>query len=302
MSAVYVAVGSAVVGGLSALDARKRAKRARKEAANAKKALKTQADQAVEVSRSLGEQQLNFQRQQYEDMAPLARRASESQLAAQEEQMRQGRDYYDYMTSTFRPLEQGLVRSAQQFDSDAYREQLAQQAAADAATAFGNVQGQTERRLAGLGVSPGSGAAMSQMNQNALALASARSGAMTGARRDAEETGFRRQMEVSGLGRGLGASSLAAYGGASGAGTAGIQTGMMPGAAYGQGISSAANIRLAGTGQALGAYGSMYSGAQNAAAAAQSDYMGAVGSLVGMGGNIAAGNLNPQPAVQPKTP
>jgi hypothetical protein len=178
---------------------------------------------------ALGREQLQFAREQYADIKPLAQRIANQQMAAQAQQMAQAQDYFDYQQETFRPVERGLVRDAEQFNTEAYREQLAAQAAADTARAFGTAEDATARGLARRGVAPGSGNALAMQNQNALALASARAGAATGTRRQAEQLGFARRMDVTGLGRNLAGASAAAYQGATGAGTAGINTSMAPG-------------------------------------------------------------------------
>jgi len=190
---------------------------------------------------ALGREQLDFSKQQYAEMKPIAQRVADQQLASQEQQMKQAQDYYDYQQKTFRPLEQGLVTQAQEYDTEANRERLASQAAADTARAFGTAEGMTSRNLARRGVGPGSGNAMAMQNQNAIALASSRAGAMTGARDRAEQIGYARKLDAVGLGRGLAGASTAAYGAATGAGSAGINSSMAPGNQYMGGLTSAGN-------------------------------------------------------------
>lgn len=220
---------------------------------------------AAEAGERLGNRQLDFAERQYEEMKPLAEAISASQIAAQDEQMRQGRDYYDYMQETFRPLEQGLVADAARFDTGAYREQLASQAAADAARAFGSTQAQTARGMSRMGIAPGSGAFGAQMNQNALAAASQRAGAMTGSRLQSEQLGYARRLDAAGLGRGLAGASTAAYGAATGAGSAGLGSAMAPGNQYMQGMASGAGtimqgqqLGLQGQGQILNSQTNLY--------------------------------------------
>jgi hypothetical protein len=197
--------------------------------------------ESAQIMAGLGREQLDFSKLQYEEMKPLAQRIADQQMAAQEEQMGMAREDRARYLSTFAPVEQGLVRRAQEFDTDAYREQLAGQAAADAARAFGTTQGMTSRNLSRMGVAPGSGAAMSQMNQNALGLASMRAGAMTGSRLQSEGEGMNRLYNAAALGRGLPGQTLGAYGGAVGAGSAGLQTAMAPGSQYMQGMGQGAS-------------------------------------------------------------
>ncbi len=221
--------------------------------------------EAAQIMAGLGREQLDFARQQYGEMAPLARRVSESMISAQDEQTRQARDYYEDYRTTFRPVEQGLVRDVEEFNTDAFREQLARQAAAEAGRAFGTTQQASERAMASMGVNPASGRFAGMQAQNQLGLAASRAGAMTGARERAEQMGYARRLDVTGLGRGLPGLSTAAYSGASGAGASGINTAMAPGnqfmAGMGQGastIGSGQQMRLGGLSNILGSQTSSY--------------------------------------------
>lgn len=187
----------------------------------------------------IGREQLDFAKQQYAEMAPLARQVAGQQMAAQQQQMRQAQDYYDYQQQTFRPLEQGLVRDAERFNTEDYRETLARDASAAAGRAFGITQAASQRSRASMGVNPASGRAMSMDNQTNLGLAAGRANAMTGARTQAEQLGFARRLDVTGLGRNLAGASTAAYQGANAAGSAGINTSMAPGSQRNQGYAGA---------------------------------------------------------------
>lgn len=280
-----------VAGGMMMQEGRENAAEAQAAQERAAQGLASSSDYAAKLSYNLGQDQLAFEKRQYEEMMPIARGVSASQIAAQDEQMRQARDYYDYQTGTFRPLEQGLVRQAEQFNTEAYREQLASQAAADAARAFGVAQGASTRDLARRGVGPGSGNAMAMGNQNALALASMRAGAATGARNQAEQLGYARKLDVAGIGRGLAGASTAAYSGATGAGSAGLNSAMAPGAQFSTGAARAAGTMTTGAGQAISGYGGLYSGATSLANAAMQEQAGMTGSLFGMAGTLGAGYL-----------
>jgi len=216
----------------------------------------------------VAQQQLDFSKQQYAEIMPFARQvygtqmeAQRQQMAAQAEQMAQARDYYNYQTQTFRPVEQGLVKQAQEFDTEAYRQQLAAKAAADAAKAFQGSQGVMMREATRRGVNPASGAFGAASNANALGLAAMQTGAANQARQQAEQLGWARKMDVVGLGRGLAGASTAAYGGATGAGSAasatgaqGVNTMMAPGTQYMQGLQGAAGTMGTITGQQAGMY------------------------------------------------
>lgn len=210
---------------------------------------------------ALGREQLQFARDQYADIKPLAQQVASQQMAAQQQQMDQAQDYYNYQRDTFRPLEQGLVRDAERFSTEGYREQQARDAAAAAGRAFGITQDAAARAAASRGVNPNSGAGMALQSQNMLGLAAGRANAMTGARNQAEQMGFARRLDVTGLGRGLAGASTAAYQGATGAGSAGINTSMAPG--------SQAMTGMAQAGQTMGNVLNSQSSVYNAGMAQQ---------------------------------
>jgi hypothetical protein len=245
---------------------------------------------ATDVAEKLGTRQMDFAQRQYEEMKPLAERVAASQMAAQDQQMRQAQDYYDYQINTFRPVEQGLVRQAQEFDTEAYREQLASQAAADTARAFGTAEGATARNLARRGVGPGSGNAMAMQGQNALALASARAGAATGARNQAEQLGWARKMDVTGLGRGLAGASGAAYQGATGAGSAGLGSAMSAGNQYSQAFGQGAGYQMSGAQMGMTGAGNILNSQTSAYNTAQSQ-ADPFATIVGMGVGAYTGGL-----------
>ena len=228
---------------------------------------------------ALGREQLAFSRQHYAEMAHLAQRVAAKQMAAQDQQMAQEQNYFDYQQQTFRPVEQGLVREAERFSTEGFREQQARDAAAAAGRAFGVTQDAAARAAASRGVNPNSGAGMALQSQNMLGLAAQRANAMTGARNQAEQMGFARRLDVTGLGRGLAGASTAAYGGATAAGSSGINTSMAPGTQRMQGMAQAGQTM----GTVLGSQTSVYNTAQS-----QADPFA---SIVGMGIGAYAGGF-----------
>lgn len=196
--------------------------------------------ESAEIMAGLGREQLDFAKLQYDDAKPVYDKIATSQLALMDEATRQGQDYYDYQVNTFRPLEQGLVDAAQSYNTDAHREQLAAQAAADAARAFSNNQGALSRSMASMGVNPNSGRYASVANQNALGLAAGRAGAMNNTRQQAENIGYARSMDAVGLGRNLAGASTGAYGLALNSGNAAGGNTSAPGAQYMAGMAQGA--------------------------------------------------------------
>jgi hypothetical protein len=204
-----------------------------------------------------------------------------------DQQMAQGKDYFDYNKATFRPLEQGIVTDAQAFDTDAMRNQLATKAAADSGLAFGRTRMANERAMASMGINPNSARFQGIGSQAALSQAGMRAGAMTGARERAQQIGHARKMDAAGLGRGLAGASSAAYGGASGAGGAAAGTYGMAGqqhmAGMGQGsatIGSGMNMQLDGLGNVLN------NQTQYLMQEADSSFLGDVGGIMGAGASM----------------
>lgn len=120
----------------------------------------------------LSAEQLAWAKQVYAETAPdrasAAKRATEVsdvQLASMKLNDGISKDYWDYQKDTFRPLEQGIVQSANEYDTAARREAAAAEAQADVQSSFNNVEGQTLRNLDRRGVNPASGTALSLGNQ-----------------------------------------------------------------------------------------------------------------------------------------
>ena len=242
-------------------------------------AMAAATERGIATAERLGNRQMDFAQRQYEEMKPLAERVAASQISAQDELMRQGRDYYDYQQRTFRPLEEGLVRQVQEYNTEGNRAQLAAQAAADAANAFQSAQGVSGREMARRGINASSGAALMMRNQNALGLASMTAGAATNARRQAEQTGFARSMDVTGLGRGLSGASLGAYGAANASGSTGLNSAMSAGDQYGRSFGQGAGYSMAGANMGITGAGNILNSqtsAYNTAINAQGEMLGAI--------------------------
>ena len=229
---------------------------------------------------AVAREQLRFSKQQYADMRPIVEQISQGQIAAQEQQMQQAGDYYQYQQETFRPLEQGLVAQAQEFNTDAYRQAQAQEASAAAARAFGTARDSTARYQAARGVNPASGAARGAGLQTQLQEAAMRAQGMTGARNQAQQLGYARQLDAAGLGRGLAGASAAAYSGAVGAGSQASSVAQSAGNNYQAG--------LAGAGQTYGNLASTQASVFSAGLQAQGEMMGAA---LGAGATIYASDM-----------
>jgi len=175
--------------------------------------------EAARIQGGLGRDQLAFAREQYDRAAPMLEGVAQQQMQAQSEQMAQARDYYNYQRDTYRPLEQSIVADANNFNTEAYRQEMAGKAAADTGRAFGISQQQNQRAMSSMGVNPNSGRFAGMQQASGLQQAAVSANAQTNARTQAQQMGYARKLDAAGLGRGLAGASSAAYGGASGAGS-----------------------------------------------------------------------------------
>ena len=161
-------------------------------------------------------------KRQYDEMAPLIKDVTKAQTGIMEDARAQGNDYYNYMKDTYRPIEQGLIKDANDYNSKGMRDQLAGKAAADVEGQAAIQKQASAREMARMGVNPNSGRFRGMDAARGLQTAGMRAGAMTGARERAEQIGYARKLDVVGMGRGLPGASTAAYGAATGAGNSAV--------------------------------------------------------------------------------
>ena len=245
--------------------------------------------QAAAVQEKLGRDQLAFAREQYDRSAPILEGIANQQMAAQSEQMAQARDYYNYQKDTYRPLERGLVADAERFNTEAYRNQVASQAAADSGRAFGIGQQQNQRAMAAMGANPNSGRFAGMQNATGLQQAAVRANAMTGARNQAQQMGYARKLDAAGLGRGLAGASAAAYGGASNAGSMAGGNAQSAGQNYMAGMGQGAGTIGAGQNMQIQGLSSVLNAQTQSYINTQDSFMGDLGAVLGGAGALAKG-------------
>lgn len=239
------------------------------------------SEKSAQIMADLGHEQMDFAKQQYNDAKPVYERIVNSQLDTQDELTRQGKDYYDYNTETFRPVEQGLVADANNFNTDAYKERMAAQASADAGRAFGITKNANDRAMRSMGVNPNSGAYQSINARAGLGLAANRANASTQARTSAEDMSWARRMDVTGLGRNLPGASTGAYSAAVNAGNSAGSNEGAPGAALQSGLASGASTIGAGVNSQLSGLGTVLNAQTQWAMDNNSSFLGDLGGLAG---------------------
>ena len=197
---------------------------------------------SLDAAQGFGNRIRDFAEKQYSDLRPFIEDIVTTQRDAGGESLGQARDFYDRIQNTFRPVEDEIVNNAQNFNTDAYRNELANKAAADSAKAFQRTQQANARNLQSMGVNPNSGRYAATQQAAATRNAADRAGLMNDTRRQARDTGYQRMFDAANLGSGLRSASQTAYGTASKLGSAATNNATVPGqqvlSAFGQGVDT----------------------------------------------------------------
>lgn len=239
--------------------------------------------ESARLSYDLGMEQINISRQQYEELKPLYEQITASLIDTQNQTNQQGEDYYNHWKNSFKPLEQTLIAQAESYNSEAYKEELARQAAADAARAFSTTQAANSRAMAAMGINPNSGRFAGQQNQSTLALAAQRANAMTNARTQAESTGYARLLDATSLGRGMTGASTGAYTAAINAGNVAGNTGYTAANSYMAGLSSGIGTIQTGQAQQLSGLSSILNSQTSVYNTSSSNSSDMWGTIIGAG-------------------
>lgn len=208
---------------------------------------------AAKDNAALGKEALDWYKQAYNDQAPAraaaaaqAQKVSDAQLTAMGTQTRIANDADAYNQKTFRPLEEGIVSDAKNFDTEGNRERLAGLAENEVSLAGASARDSGERALTRSGVNPNDGSygALERGADNQIMLGRAAAG--NKARADATTMGHAMKMDAASLGRNLPSQQATAAGLAVNAGSAAAANGQIPlqvqqngTAQVGQGINTA---------------------------------------------------------------
>ena len=206
-----------------------------KKAAGAAKDAKRTAGEMAASQLALDSETLDFYKSQYADQKPLqqeqariANEVSTAQLASMKQNDTIAKDYYDYQTGTFRPMEKAIVADAQNYDTAERRNEKAGQAVADVGMQAELGRQANVRQMQRMGVNPNSGKMMAMNNQMALGEAVAKAGAANKARDAVETQGFARKMDAASLGRGLASNQATSAGVALNAGNSAVNNATTP--------------------------------------------------------------------------
>ena len=207
--------------------------------------------EVAEIQAKTAAEYLDFYKAQYAELKPLLMQVTQSQIDTEIANKQRADEYADYERTTFRPLEQKMVKEAEEYNTDAKREELARTASADVSQAFGVARGQQNRQLAAVGIRPDSNRFAALNNNLLVQEALGRAGAQNKARTDAEGLGYARMQDAANMGRGLASNASTAYGVSLNAGNSAVQNSQAATNLMGQGYQGANNMY----GQAANSYG-----------------------------------------------
>lgn len=248
------------------------------------------ANAAALQQANLSADQLAWAKQIYADTAPDRAKATQqasdiadASLASMKQNDQISKDYYDYQTGTFRPLEQSIVSDAENYDTPERRAAAAAAAGSDVEQNLAAQRGATMRAMERTGVDPSSGKMASMAGSMDLGAAKLKAGAANAARTQVETLGAAKMMDAASLGRGLPANQATSAGVALTAGNNSVaqQNQSLAAATSGQSILNAgyngAQSGLAGAGQT---YNGIY-GNQIKVNSSNDAMYGALGSMAG---------------------
>lgn len=252
-------------------------------------------NRAAEANASLSQESLAFYKQIYAEQAPareaaagIAMEVANQQLASSKQNDAISKDYWDYQKNTYRPLEEGIVADANNYDTSARREAKAAGAVADVGMQAEMARQAQTRNQQRMGVNPSSGNALAMQSQMGLGEAAAKAGAANKARESVELQGYARKMDAANLGRNLASNQATSAGVALSAGNSAVNNAGTPlaqsnaaTATMGQGFNTAI--------QANNSAGQLYGQAAQASSK-DSGLMGALGGVAGQFAGSAAGS------------
>lgn len=241
---------------------------------------------------ALGEKQMRFGQQRYDETMPFYQRMMQSNLEGQQQSMQLAADSAQDRQK-YRALEDQFVTDAMGTDRGSYRNQMAGRAASDVEQATATARASAVRNLSRMGINPNAARFADLNNQISMTTAAAKAGAMTNARIGADQMLDQKKLAAISLGRNLPAQQLSAISTGSGVGNSNAGLFGAQSAPMLQGFQGA----MSGMQGALGAQGQignfMQQGYKNQMDAYNSEggAMGQFGQLLGAGAKMYGASM-----------
>lgn len=190
-------------------------------------------------------------------------------------------------------LQDSIVAEANSFDTEGRRQELAAQASADVAQAFGLQRDQTMRQMSRIGANPNSGKFMSMSNQLDMAEASAKASAANKTREAARLEGMTIKNNAANMMAGYPGMGMQATGAGAGFGAAGLNVANSGLAGMNSGFGAAGTMGGQLGQNAAGMYNAQanYKNSQDQIAASSDPFNTILGAAAGVGTSWAMGKF-----------
>lgn len=254
--------------------------------------------QMAQDSYQLGQQQLQWGKDQFNTVWPYAQQYLTQQVNSSAANTASAQAQQQYYDKTYQPIETSFANTANNYNSPTQANQMAGQAEADVANNFDAQRASSLQSLESYGIDP------SQTRYGALDLgtrisqAAATAAAGTQSRLNTQATGLALQGEAINIGRGYPSSIAQSYDTATNAGNSGMATANSTINTGANAMNSSVGFMNSANGFNNSAVGALNTGYNNALAGAQftanqnANFMGGLGSLFGAGLGVASTNLS----------
>ena len=193
------------------------------------------AQQQLDVAK----EQLLWEKDRAKVQDPLIQKVVDQQIAAGDANASRAESQWQIYRDLFAPVEERMVKDANEFDSPERQERMAGQAGADVTRGFQGAFEQNQRQMERMGINPNSGRFQGLNNETSIAQAKDTAGAMNKARRDTELQGMAMRQNAVQTGRGLPTTGIAADSAALNAGNSGVGNINAGNAAHNAGLGAA---------------------------------------------------------------
>lgn len=248
--------------------------------------------EASELQYKLGQDQLQWARDQYAQNKGTTDKVVDSLLSSQDQTQQQAKEYYQRYKDVYEPAQDRYLADAEAYDTPQRRDQQIGAAQAAVGQNFDAARDAATRQLESFGVDPSSTryAALDIGTRSQEAAAKAAAGTQAGL--NTEATGLALRANAINMGNGLPGQSNASYGTSAGTGTGAVNSGNSTMATGASAMGNPTSY-LSGGNSAIGNWGNtLNQGYQNSLSAwkadqsASSGWGSALGTIAGIGAKM----------------
>ena len=167
------------------------------------------ADLAREMA-GVAREQLAWEKNRAAVQDPLLQKVVDQQIDSGDANAKRAESQWQIYRDLFAPVEEQMVEDANNWDSNARKEQMAAEAGADVTRGYAGARDQNERAMERMGVNPNSGRFAGLTNETNLGQAKDTAGAMNAARRGTEQQGLALRTGAAQFGRNMPNTGIAA--------------------------------------------------------------------------------------------